>query len=251
MALMHCHLYSNALGMASSIDIIMPQFARDADPRPVDLLWLLHGLSDDHTIWQRRTAIERYAEAYDLAIIMPNVHRSFYTDMKHGYKYWTYLSEELPALVQQFIKLPAAGSREFVAGLSMGGYGAFKLALRQPERFTAAASLSGALDMPYRTQASVDDRAFDFNLVFGGVDAIAGSENDLKHLLSTRVAEGSALPRLFQWCGREDFLYDRNVAFRDHARALKVDLHYEESAGDHSWRYWDMWIERVLQWMLK
>ncbi len=250
MALMHCHFHSDAIGMASSVDIIMPQFGPNAEPRPVDLLWLLHGLSDDHTIWQRRTAIERYAEAYDLAIIMPNVHRSFYTDMVHGYKYWTYITEELPSVIKQFIKLPSSDSREFVAGLSMGGYGAFKMALRQPGRFTAAASLSGALGMPYSTRSNVEDREFDFQLVFGGSDSIAGSENDLKHLLNTHTQAGTDLPRLFQWCGTEDFLYERNVAFRDHAMTQNVDLHYEESPGDHSWQYWDTGIERVLKWML-
>lgn len=250
MALMHCNFFSDTLGMASSVDIIVPQFPADSDPRPVDLLWLLHGLSDDHTIWQRRTAIERYADNYDLAVIMPNVHRSFYTDMDKGYKYWTFISEELPALIQQFIKQPTTESREFVAGLSMGGYGAFKLALRQPERFSAAASLSGVLDMPLRAHAVDHDRESDYGLVFGNVDSIAGSDNDLKHLLSTHVQANTALPRLFQWCGSEDFLYDANISFRDHAIELGVDLHYEETPGDHSWPYWDTWIERALAWML-
>ena len=114
----------------------------DGDP-PV--LYLLHGLSDDDTIWLRRTSIERYVAPLGLAVVMPQVHRSFYTDEAYGGRYWTFLSEELPALVGSLFRVSSRREDTFVAGLSMGGYGALKWALRQPERFAAAASLSGAV----------------------------------------------------------------------------------------------------------
>ena len=119
------------------------------------LLYLLHGLSDDHTAWVRYTSIERYADAYGLAVVMPQVHRSFYTDQAHGGAFWTFLAEELPELVQRFFVVSARREDTFVAGLSMGGYGALRWALRRPGRFAAAASLSGALDVD-ALRAAVD-----------------------------------------------------------------------------------------------
>ena len=56
-------------------------------------------------------------------------------------------------------------------------------------------------------------------------------------------------PKLYQWCGTEDFLYGQNVSFRDHARTLGLDLTYEEGPGEHVWSYWDKQIQRVLEWL--
>src|SRR5258705_6398585 len=103
-------------------------------------LYLLHGLSDDDTTWVRRTSLERYVAELGLAVVMPQVQRSFYTDEVFGRPYWAFVSEELPRVARSFFRLSADPAQTFVAGLSMGGYGAFKLALRHPERFGAAAS---------------------------------------------------------------------------------------------------------------
>ncbi len=131
------------------------------------MLYLLHGMSDDHTAWLRYTSIERYAARHGLAVVMPAVGRSFYANEAHGHPYWDFLSEELPAVVGRFLRVSDRREDTFVAGLSMGGYGAFKWALRQPERFAAAASLSGALDVV--ALAALPERDELPRRVFGGV----------------------------------------------------------------------------------
>ena len=125
------------------------------------MLYLLHGLSDDHTAWLRYTSIERYATARGLAVVMPAVHRSFYADEAHGHAYWQFVSEELPRIVAAFFRLSERPEDTFVAGLSMGGYGALKLGLHHPERFAAVASLSGAVDVrgPAAARRAGRDRA--------------------------------------------------------------------------------------------
>ena len=136
MARIQCDFFSAALGTSVTINVLLPQpdpAARTA-PRRYPVLWLLHGLLDDHTTWLRQTSLERYVDGLQLAVVMPAGGRSFYTDMAHGYRYWTYVSEELPALARAWFPLSDQREENFVAGLSMGGYGAFKLALRQPER---------------------------------------------------------------------------------------------------------------------
>ena len=146
MARLHTQFRSDALQIAVSVDVILPQEACLKGRKP-PVLYLLHGLSDDHSIWLRRTSIERYADVLGLAVVMPAVNRSFYADTAYGAQYWTFVSEELPRVMHGFFPLSDKRADTFVAGLSMGGYGAFKLALTLPDRFAAAASLSGALDV--------------------------------------------------------------------------------------------------------
>ena len=146
MALLTWNFHSQTLGISASANVVLPQSAVEKGKK-LPVLYLLHGLSDDHTIWQRRTSIERYVEPLGLAVVMPAVNRSFYANMAHGPRYWDFISEELPRLARSFFPLSDKRSDTFVAGLSMGGYGAFKLALSHPDRFAAAASLSGTLDI--------------------------------------------------------------------------------------------------------
>lgn len=213
------------------------------------VLWLLHGLSDDHSIWLRRTSIERYVATLPLAVVMPAVHRSFYTDMAQGLPYWTFISEELPRIVRSFFPISARRRDNFVAGLSMGGYGAFKLALSHPDRFAAAASLSGALDVVEICSNPHPNRA-EFLRIFGPPKRLARSSNDLFDLARRLARRRGPKPRLFQCCGQADFLYAMNLRFRDHALALGLDLTYEEHPTfGHDWAYWDLMIQRVLSWL--
>jgi len=256
MALIHCDLFSEVLGLSTSMCVILPQTTTGqigmpsvASGRRHPTLWLLHGLSDDHTIWQRRTSIERYAAPLGLAVVMPAVHRSFYADTTFGYRYWTFVSEELPALARSFFPLSAAREDNFVAGLSMGGYGAFKLALRCPDRFAAAASLSGALDMAAPPDETDEAFLAELGHVFGDLDRFPGSDNDLMALAAKVAASAGPKPALYASCGTEDFLHGHNTRFRDHARRLGLDLTYEEGPGDHQWAHWDRQIQRVLEWL--
>lgn len=254
MAFIQCDFFSEVLGLSTSMNVILPQPAsgqigmegsKASDKYPV--LYLLHGLSDDHTIWARRTSVERYVASLGLAVVMPAVHKSFYTDMAKGDRYWTFVSEELPQIVRSFFPISAAREDNFVAGLSMGGYGAFKLALRCPDKFIAGASLSGALNIADLAKNRNPQRAWEY--VFGDLDKIKGSDNDLLYLAEKVAKSNGPKPMLYQCCGTEDFLYEDNIVFRDWANELGLDLTYEEEPGTHEWGYWDKKIQRVLEWL--
>ncbi len=216
------------------------------------MLWLLHGRTDDHTIWMRRTSIERYVAELGLAVVMPNVHLSWYQDMPAGPRYFTYLSEELPRLCRDFFPLSDKREDNFIAGLSMGGYGAFLHALRHPENFAAAASLSGVLDLPGRISASAAEGnppSADIRAAFPNPKAIAGTDADLYSLIDRALQNGTGLPALYACCGTEDFLYEGNQRFRQYAEVSGLPLTYEEGPGTHEWKFWDAWIQRVLDWL--
>lgn len=242
------------------MSVILPQQTREqigmqnvASAGKHKTLYLLHGLSDDHTIWMRRTSIERYAAPLGIAVVMPAVHRSFYTDMVYGGAYETFMANELPALARSFFPLSEARDDNYIAGLSMGGYGAFKLALNYPEHYCAAASLSGALNLARGiTEVPPDDPVTrDLINIFGQPPHnINDTKHDLLWAAKRLKAEGKPFPRLYQCCGKQDFLYRQNIAFRDFARKEELPLTWQEDQEyAHTWDYWDFRIQTVLEWM--
>ncbi len=238
------------------MNVLLPQaaagrigLAGQAPQGPPPVLWLLHGLSDDHTAWIRRTSLERYAAPLGLAVVMPAAHRSFYTDMARGLPYETFVAQELPCLARSFFRLSDKRADNFICGLSMGGYGAFKLAFKHPQNYAAAASLSGALDIAAISRERGQERENEYKNIFGDLSRLAGSEHDLLALASRAAENKTDLPKLYACCGTEDFLYPANQTFLSHARELGLPLTCEEGPGAHDWACWDRAIQRVLAWL--
>ncbi|MCI1589937.1 MULTISPECIES: alpha/beta hydrolase [Heyndrickxia] len=250
MALIQCQFYSQVLNLCTSMTVILPEpsiignKSNQFPEKKYQTLYLLHGLSDDDTIWTRRTSIERYVSSLRLAVVMPQVHHSFYTDMKYGNKYWTFLTKELPLLAQSFFPLSTARKDNFVAGLSMGGYGALKWALNHPETFSAAASLSGVTDIVKRKADQPDGI---FNLIFGD-EELTGTEHDLFALIK-KTHECEEKPIIYQCCGTEDFLYEDNLRFKKFCEEANYPLTTKFEQGNHEWGYWDKAIQEVLDWL--
>jgi S-formylglutathione hydrolase FrmB len=252
MAHLRCDFFSEALALSTSMTVLLPQRttaqigmtgAGGTGPAPV--LYLLHGLSDDDTIWLRRTSVERYVAELGWTVVMPQVHRSFYADEAYGGRYWTFVSEELPELVDQFFRVSSARQDTFVAGLSMGGYGAVKLALRQPGRFGAAASLSGALDVGRLMGPGgrwEQDPAM-FRRILGDQGGLP-PEDDLFALVGR--ADPAALPALYLGCGTEDELLAGNQAFVRACADAGVPVTTDWRPGEHEWGLWDDMIRDVL-----
>lgn len=261
MAFIQCNFYSNVLGMSSTMNVITPENRENQTKAqirtasyPYPVLYLLHGLSDDHTAWQRKTSIERYATKYGLAVVMPAVHRSFYTDMKFGNDYFTFISQELPEVVEKLFPISNKREGTFTAGLSMGGYGAFKLALSRPEKFAAAASISGVVNINIvNSPENFEEKQKlkrEFELIFGNLKNIKNTENDLFQLLAKLKNKKVEIPALYQCCGRDDFLYQNNLEFKAFCRENKIKLEYnEEENAAHEWDYWDRKILDVIRWL--
>ncbi|GAB3598355.1 alpha/beta hydrolase family protein [Angustibacter peucedani] len=265
MALVRVDWFSEVLEMGTSTLVLLPQAttAQIGVDSPDDgaaggeepvaaqgfpTLYLLHGLSDDATAWTRYTSVERFTSAAGLAVVMPQVGRSFYTDAAHGGRWWTHVSEELPQVMRSFFRLSSRREDTFVAGLSMGGYGAMKWALRRPQDVAAAASLSGALDLAAR-QGTGDLYADIESTVFDG-RRVEGSDDDLLALLRGLDAAGrAALPRLYVGCGTEDHLLPENERFLALAAERGVDVTTDLRPGEHEWGLWDRVVRDVVDWL--
>jgi len=250
MSLIRFEFFSETLGLASEVNVVFSQQSKKqlGSEHRSPVLYLLHGLSDNHSAWMRKSSIERYVEDYDVTVVMPAVHRSFYRNTYSGYRYFDYVAHELPDLCKTYLQISTDPKQTFVAGLSMGGYGAFKLALTNPGQYAAAASLSGALDLVSLVDQK-DELFPEWPHIFGPDQDVKGSDDDLLHLASQRMEEGTSLPKLFQCCGTEDFLYQANQNFLQHGRQIGLPLHYEEGPGEHVWSYWDAQVQRVLNWL--
>ncbi|WP_314067839.1 alpha/beta hydrolase family protein [uncultured Vagococcus sp.] len=259
MALMEVSYFSNVLGLTMTMNVIIPQQTSSqigmvgaSDYESYPTLYLLHGMSDDHSIWMRRTAIERYVSELGIAVVMPTTHLGWYTDTAYGLKYWQHISEELPKICREFFpRMSNKREETFVAGLSMGGYGAFKLGLGKSETFGAAASLSGALDIATAfVPGEMGEETPFWSGVFGSLEGVKGSDNDLLHLSSELIKRNRSVPRLFMWCGEQDFLYEQNQRALKHLEELGLEVTASFTEGDHSWVHWDEQIQVVLKWLL-
>lgn len=255
MALLRCDFVSEVLKMDTSMTVILPQDLTtpfSPEPAPIrtapPVLYLLHGLGDDATAWSRQTAIERYVAPLGIAVVMPQVGRSFYADQVHGQPYWSFLSEELPMLVDSMFHVSTRREDTFVAGLSMGGFGAMKWALHEPARFAAVASISGVLDSAQVRRNREPHREAVMHAAFGDGD-IDGTANDVRHLLSQAAGSGRELPAIYICCGEEDSLHQLNVQFAALAEDLGVPVTAEFGPGAHEWSYFDASIQRVLDWL--
>lgn len=232
-------VYSASLGMMTGIAVSLPAEGRE-QPDGLPVLYLLHGLGDNHSCWLRRTAVDRYAEEYGIAVVMPEVQRSFYCDMAHGPAYFSYIADELPQICQRLFRLSAKREDTFIAGNSMGGYGALKAALSRPERFAAAASFSGAVDVRGRP---ILDTAESYAIHGGQLQ----DKDDLFRLAEQAARHPDGCPRLYMACGLSDFLYEDNQEYRRHLQKLGLPLSYEEWGGGHTWDFWDAAVQKALR----
>jgi putative tributyrin esterase len=228
--------------------IILPDPGK-MGPIPVrkrKILYLLHGLSDDGSAWQRYSAIETIADAYGLVVVMPSVGRSFYIDQPNGQHFFSYLMDELPKYLADVFDLAPQREDTFIAGDSMGGYGAMKAALLHPERFAAAASFSGILSLKFLELYPDDPRQYEFTFLLGDLHKLSGSEHDPATWLKKAAGNLSGLPRLYAACGRQDDLYPLNRIFVAECQAAGIPLDYHEEDAKHDWAFWDAQLRRFL-----
>ncbi len=252
MALINYTFYSQVLRTQTKVAVVIPTREVFPEGKKFRTLYILHGGSDDCTYYVRNTGIERFATEGKFAVVMPEVQNSFYSDMKHGPKYFTYISQELPALMEAVF--PLSGKREdhFLVGNSMGSHGAMKWGLRCPEFFNAVAGMSGvggADEMEiFKARFAAKENNTILN-AFGRLEQYKNSENDLKFLAKKLVESGKSMPRYYSCCGTEDFTYDGVIKFQAYAKEIGFPLVYEEGPGAHTWDFWDQWLRRIIDWM--
>jgi putative tributyrin esterase len=258
MGIMHFSFLPQSLGFHTNVYIILP-YDSSKVLKPFPVLYLLHGGGGNAQDWIRYTSIERYAEENEIAVVMPEVGGgSFYGDMVHGYKYYTYLTEELPRVLECFLPISDKREERLVAGLSMGGYGAYKWAFDKPDYFSAAANFSGFsfLNEIFDESAggfAKHEKAGDksvCNLVWGGFENIFGTKNDTRYMVTHAIESKAELPRMYAAIGTEDFSYELGKRYLQFMRSSGIEVEYEEMPGNHEWKVWDAAVRHFIPWAL-
>ena len=232
---MKIDLWSESLCQYMKVDVLMPH---DTGGRPVRVLYLLHGLSDDSSVWLHRTNIERYADAVgDLCVVLPSAHRSWYANTAAGLAYRTYVFEELPEKIAQMFRVSTRREDTFVAGNSMGGYGALKFGLLHPERFRAVFPISGA----FRAVKYFPSEAERLS-VFGEEPE---REEDVVRLASEADTVNTVYPEFRLFCGKDDFCVGDNREMYALMKEKGFNVAYDETEGSHCWDFWDDAIKKI------
>ena len=222
--------------------------------RPPKTLLLLHGLTGTDTDWLYGGVAQEMAIQYNLAVFMPTAGNFFYLDRGYpGGNYGSFVGEEFPAYVRKTFGYFTRREDTIIAGLSMGGYGAIHTALAYPEAFGACIALSSALRVHTFAQGKNDSvmPAQMVRDVFGDPETLETSDRNPEVQIRTLKAAGAPLPKLYLACGTEDTLVQPNREFRDFLKREGVRHVYEEGPGVHNWTFWNEYLPRGLEQILK
>ncbi len=261
MALIQVNFLSKTLGRTVPMNVILPvdKFTFPGMPvredKPFKTLYLLHGVLGNYTDWVSGTNIQRWAEEKDLVVVMPSGDNAFYVDNPNVNNYYgEFIGKELVEITRKMFHLSDKREDTYIAGLSMGGYGAIRNGLKYHDTFGCIAGLSGAL-----ITDGIDKRTNDSPIFFekrsyaegcfGDLDKVAESDMNPKWLVKKLVEENVNIPEIYIACGEEDFLLNANREYRDFLKNLGLEITYEEGPGGHDWDFWNRYIKRVLEWL--
>lgn len=231
--------YSEALGCERNYSFLLPPDREDGEYFP--LLILLHGQNASHKDWFERTQIVRYSSDYRMIAACPDGADGWYTDAFDGNADYErdVTGCFFPHLMSSFpIHLKA--SRKALCGISMGGYGALKIALKNPELFGTAVSISGGLDITSRNEV---------HSVFGDPEKhrIHRRMNSISFLAEDALSRfPSERTRIYICCGLNDPLLEANRMIHNHLLFSGYGHTYYEWPGYHTWTYWNRAIKRLL-----
>lgn len=243
-SVINCKFDTNLLYYRDECNVILPS---SVNSKNIKVLYLLHGMHGTCHDWITYTNIARLAETYKVGVVCPNAKNSFYADMKYGEPFYTFLTTDFMAYIQQTFGFSDKREDNIIAGLSMGGYGALKIAFNNPDKFCIAGSFSGVLDIANISSLVTGNEANDrkntelFRNIYGENPNLAGSDNDLISLMKrNKTVSGYSIKdlKVYQYCGNTDFLYQFNLNFKKHAEKAGLDLKYATDGGAHEWERW-------------
>lgn len=245
MPLIRMNLFSQSLNMYTTVNITLPDSVLSG-AQDLPCVYLLHGLADDADAWLNFTGALRYAQKRGIALVMPDGGLSCYENMVHGEKYADYIAHELPAHMRACFPLSKAREKTFIAGCSMGGFGAMKIGFAHPHAYCAVGCLSSA-HMEYRPKSPHVQHV---------IECVYGSGIDQCDRLTEQnlaAAFDAALPmRLFHVCGDADFIREnaqKTRRFIESHPHPSLEYHFELLPGRHDWTLWDRAAESFFEWL--
>ncbi len=238
MSLCTLEFRSQSIGKETAMRVILPKSGKG----PFPVLYLLHGLSDDSSVWQRATRIEWRAGDLPLIVVMPDGARSFYINSAAGGAYEDFIVKDVVGIVDRTFPTIRQRTGRAISGLSMGGYGAMMLGLKHPEKFSVISAHSSAFGP---SKLKIEDP--DIQAYWG---ELSKREYNCKHLASA-VKTGRRKMHIRFDCGKQDFLIGTNRHLHRHMERIGLEHEYDEFPGEHNWDYWEEHIPDTLRFTMK
>ena len=263
MAFISSSFYSAKLGQEISVDLYLPNdyTNKEGIVQPKAIIYFLHGLGRSQMYFKDLTGASRYARDNQIAIAYINAPHSWYSDMVHGMNYFSYITEELPVLLKSMYGLEFPREKTFLAGLSMGGYGTWKIGLTKPEMFGAIAPMSAPCDIKFVAEmvgGADSNPVLGFESFFNafGDDLKIEDKDDIFYLLEqVSKLPAEQQPRIRSFCGKQDELisiYKQNVKLDEYAKTLPLaDYKFWSWNGAHEYSFWDRAILHAIAFFLE
>ena len=235
---------TRALEMGKHVNVYIPE--KKAPEGGFKTLYLLHGYFGDYTDWVYASNLLRYAEHYDLVIVMPDGGNSYYVNHPNGLKYHDYITNDLRVRIEETFHVSTKKEDRYIAGLSMGGYGALYLGLHHPELYHKIAALSPVIELEKMEDHFIKgERVYQFQTLFG-TEPFKESHLDLYHVVKKMNDQ-----KVFISCGDNDFLVEENKRFQTYLINQNIQHTYQFKPGAHDWTHWDQEIQTVLSFLME
>ena len=233
----------------------------DNSQRSYPVVYLLHGYGDDNTGWLQFGEVNRYADKAiaegtipPMIIIMPNGDSSWFMNSFDGKeKYEDFFVDEFIPTIEKTYRVKAEKRYRGIAGLSMGGFASFLLALKHPDLFAAAAPLSAAI-YDNESIAVMEDKAYEVEFAPMYGHGLKGKErltphwynNSILNLVENKTVSEISKVRYWVDCGDKDELSVDNCQLHIAFMRKGVPHEFRIRDGVHSWTYWRSGITDAL-----
>ncbi len=267
MSSINLNFYANSLHFRTEVRVVLPEYADQRNPKVphkkafdashrFPVVYLLHGFTGDYSDWCGMLSIERYASASGFAIVMPHGYNTWYLNVPNGLQMETMISDELPAAMEAMLPISADPTDRFIAGLSMGGTGAMRIAWKYPERYRAAAAISALTDSSLPLCEPAENAAYEailrqsIELCHGGKAGLEDRRKNIYKLALDGMSTGGKLPPLLFQYGEQDPRFEMQYkAFKAFAVENRLPVTFSAAPGAHNFEYWDPAIREALEWL--
>lgn len=254
MALFNCNFFSKTLGYDTNINVIIPDVNHydysNIEIEKLKVLYLLHGRGDNGTTLSRYMPLERFSRKYKIAIILPSGEDSYYSNSIHNKNYFDFISKELRETICKWFPLSQNKKDNYIAGVSMGGYGALKIAFTFPQLFNLVCAIYPVTDLTQLVNSVPKDLTKNFQddllRVFGKYENINKEDNLLQIYKNNKIKIDNNI-KILQYVGKQDFLYNSNKLFYDEISKLNANIIFEDWQGEHTWEFAEQAIIKMLE----
>ena len=222
-------------------------------------VYLMHGGGDDDTLTYRYTNAEAFAQRNHVMLVTPNIANSFGADACYGVPYQTFITEELPLVIQTLFASSPKREDNFIMGYAMGGNVALAAAIARPDRYSVCMDISGGIGMTLDAETLKKELLSEhflkffplYGATFGSADEVVGSRFDLSAVALENRVNGMPECKFILACGSLEFIRARMENDARLLKALGFDVDYLLAEGyDHDFKMWNDHIELALDRLL-